>query len=141
MDGLFFLSDFPQVYIITDPRTQRSVREFRMAHRSLGGVHASLFALDFVNNHLLFLSFFNPDFVGRSRDRGMPSSFHSLLRSSGRLRGPENGSMHIARMFRMATVLLGPARPPRGGGGGGGCWGHISQSSAVLTGCGGGEKG
>lgn len=109
---MFFLSDFPQVYIITDPRTQRSVREFRMAHRSLGGVHASLFALDFVNNHLLFLSFFNPDFVGRSRDRGMPSSFHSLLRSSGRLRGPENGSMHIARMFRMATVLLGPPPPP-----------------------------
>lgn len=48
MDGLLFLSDFPQVYIITDPGAQRSVREFRMAHCSLGGVHGSLFALDFV---------------------------------------------------------------------------------------------
>lgn len=48
MDGLRCLSDFPQVYIITDPRTQRSVREFRMAHGSLGGMHVSLFALDFV---------------------------------------------------------------------------------------------
>lgn len=108
MDGLLFLSDFPQVYIITDPRAQRSVREFRMARHSFGGVHASLFALNFRNNPLLFLSFFNPDFVGRNLGRGMPSSFHHLLRSSGRLQGPETGSMRIAKIRRMFTFLLAP---------------------------------
>lgn len=38
----------------------------------------------------------------------MFSSFHRLLRSSGRLQGPETGSMHIARMWRMSRFLLVP---------------------------------
>lgn len=67
MDGLLFLSDFPQVYSITDPRTQRSVREFRMAHCSLGEVHCEFVCLGLRNNPLLFPSFLNPDFVGRNR--------------------------------------------------------------------------
>lgn len=108
---LFFFkpSDFPQVSIITDPRTQRPVREFRMAHSSLGGVHGSLFALDFLTLSCYYRSSTWTLWEGtKPGGRGLSASLHLLLTSSGRLQGPGTGRMHIARVWRVPMILPAP---------------------------------